>query len=177
MLKQVEMISKSQGMPDALWQGMKPSVRNRYAILQQTDKTTDELQKELYANVTKTMSSEELKDMSTVQQIATQIISWTSPWYLHFMRYDPAKAMKKIKCPVLALNGEKDIQVDAIMNLTAIQQRISENGNKNVTVKAYPNLNHLLQTCEKGTLAEYRQLEETISPEVLKDIMEWIKKQ
>ena len=74
MLKQVEMISKSQGMPDALWQGMKPSVRNRYAILQQTDKTTDELQKELYANVTKTMSSEELKDMSTVQQIATQII-------------------------------------------------------------------------------------------------------
>jgi len=59
------------------------------------------------------MSSEELKDMSTVQQIATQIISWTSPWYLHFMRYDPAKAMKKIKCPVLALNGEKDIQVDA----------------------------------------------------------------
>ncbi|MBS6526811.1 MAG: alpha/beta fold hydrolase [Bacteroides caccae] len=176
ILKQVEMISKSQGMPDALWQGMKPSVRNRYAILQQTDKTRDELQKELYANVTKTMSSEELKDMSTVQQIATQIISWTSPWYLHFMRYDPAKAMKKIKCPVLALNGEKDIQVDAIMNLTAIQQRISENGNKNVTVKAYPNLNHLLQTCEKGTLAEYRQLEETISPEVLKDITDWILK-
>lgn len=175
ILKQVEMISKSQGMPDALWQGMKPSVRNRYAILQQTDKTRDELQKELYANVTKTMSSEELKDMSTVQQIATQIISWTSPWYLHFMRYDPAKAMK-IKCPVLALNGEKDIQVDAIMNLTAIQQRISENGNKNVTVKAYPNLNHLLQTCEKGTLAEYRQLEETISPEVLKDITDWILK-
>ena len=151
-------------------------VRGDSLILQQTDKTRDELQKELYANVTKTMSSEELKDMSTVQQIATQIISWTSPWYLHFMRYDPAKAMKKIKCPVLALNGEKDIQVDAIMNLTAIQQRISENGNKNVTVKAYPNLNHLLQTCEKGTLAEYRQLEETISPEVLKDITDWILK-
>jgi len=47
---------------------------------------------------------------------------------------------EKGKCPVLALNGEKDIQVDATMNLTAIQQRISENGNKNVTVKAYPNL-------------------------------------
>ena len=45
MLKQVESISKSQGMPDAIWQGMKPSIRNRYAILQQTDKTTDELQK------------------------------------------------------------------------------------------------------------------------------------
>ena len=54
--------------------------------------------------------------------------------------------------------------------------RISENGNKNVTVKAYPNLNHLFQTCEKGTLAEYGQLEETISPEVLKDITDWILK-
>ena len=74
------------------------------------------------------------------------------------------------------MSGTRSKQVDAIMNLTAIQQRISENGNKNVTVKAYPNLNHLLQTCEKGTLAEYRQLEETISPEVLKDITDWILK-
>ena len=140
MLRQVELISKSQGMPDALWQGTKPSLRNRYAILQQADKTTDELQKELYADVTKTMSSEQLKDLNTVQQISAQIRSMTSPWYLHFMRYDPANALKNVKCPVLALNGEKDIQVDATMNLTAIQQRISENGNKNVTVKAYPNL-------------------------------------
>ena len=96
MLKQVELISKSQGMPDAVWQGMKPSIRNRYAILQQTDKTPEELQKELYADVTKTMSPEQLKDLNTIQQISAQISSMTSPWYLHFMRYDPAKAMKKI---------------------------------------------------------------------------------
>lgn len=177
MLRQVELISKSQGMPDALWESMKPSIRNRYAILQQTDKTTDELQKELYTDITQTMSPEQLKDLNTVQQISGQINSMTSPWYLHFMRYDPAESLRKIKCPVLALNGEKDIQVDAIMNLTSIQQRICENGNKNVTVKAYPNLNHLLQTCEKGTLAEYGQLEETISPEILKEMTEWILKQ
>ena len=177
MLKQVELISKSQGMPDAVWQGMKPSIRNRYAILQQTDKTPEELQKELYADVTKTMSPEQLKDLNTIQQLSAQISSMTSPWYLHFMRYDPAQDLKKLKCPVLALNGEKDIQVDAAMNLAAIQERITGNGNKNVTVKAYPNLNHLFQTCEKGTLAEYGQLEETINPEVLKDIIEWIRKQ
>lgn len=177
MLKQVELISKSQGMPDAVWQGMKPSIRNRYAILQQTDKTPEELQKELYADVTKTMSPEQLKDLNTIQQLSAQISSMTSPWYLHFIRYDPAQDLKKLKCPVLALNGEKDIQVDAAMNLAAIQERITGNGNKNVTVKAYPNLNHLFQTCEKGTLAEYGQLEETINPEVLKDIIEWIRKQ
>lgn len=145
--------------------------------VQQTDKTPEELQKELYADVTQTMSPEQLKDLNTIQQISAQISSMTSPWYLHFMRYDPAEDLKELKCPVLALNGEKDIQVDATMNLTAIQEKITGNGNKNVTIKAYPNLNHLFQTCEKGTLAEYGQLEETISPEVLKDIMEWIKKQ
>ena len=177
MLKQVELISKSQGMPDAVWQRMKPSIRNRYAILQQTDKTPEELQKELYADVTKTMSPEQLKDLNTIQQLSAQISSMTSPWYLHFMRYDPGQDLKKLKCPVLALNGKKDIQVDAVMNLTAIQKRITGNGNKNVTVKAYPNLNHLFQTCEKGTLTEYGQLEETINPEVLKDIIEWIRKQ
>lgn len=174
MLKQVELISKSQGMPDAMWPAMKPAIQHRYALLQQTDKTPEELQKELYADVTKTMSPEQLKDLNTAKQLSAQVNSMTSPWYLHFMRYDPTKDLKKIKCPVLALNGEKDIQVDAAMNLTAIKQRVSENGNKNVTVKAYPNLNHLFQTCKKGTLAEYGELEETFSPEVLKDMTEWI---
>ena len=177
MLKQVELISKSQGMPDPVWQTMKPSVRHRYSLLQQTAKSSDEIRKEVYADVTRTMSAEQLKNLNTVQQLSAQINSMTSPWYLHFMRYDPTASLKKIKCPVLALNGEKDIQVDADMNLTAIKQHISENGNKNVTIKAYPKLNHLFQTCEKGTLAEYGQLEETINPEVLKDMTEWIKKQ
>lgn len=177
MLKQVELISKSQGMPDPVWQTMKPSVRHRYSLLQQTDKSADEIRKEVYADVTRTMSAGQLKDLNTVQQLSAQINSMTSPWYLHFMRYDPTASLKKIKCPVLALNGEKDIQVDADMNLTAIRQHISENGNKNVTIKVYPKLNHLFQTCEKGTLAEYGQLEETINPEVLKDMTEWIKKQ
>lgn len=174
MLKQVELIFKSEGMPDANWQTTKPILQNRYAILQQTDKTTEELQNELYADVTKNIPPEQLKDVNTVQHLFNQINSMLTPWYLHFMRYDPTQDLKRIQCPVLALNGEKDIQVDATMNLKAIQQRIGENGNKNVTIKAYPKLNHLFQTCERGKLEEYAQLEETISPEVLKDMVEWI---
>lgn len=176
MLRQVELISKSQGMPDAIWQTMKPALRHRYAILQQKDKSPNTIKEELYADVTKTMTAEQLKDLNTVQQLSAQISSMTSPWYLDFMRYDPTEDLKRIKCPVLALNGEKDIQVDAAMNLVAIGQRISENGNKKVTTKMYPNLNHLFQTCQKGTLEEYGQLEETISPEVLMDMTEWILK-
>lgn len=169
---------KSNGMPDAVWQTMKPAIQHQYStVLRQTDKSVDEIRKELYANATQPMSPEQLKDLNIVNQITAQINSITTPWFLHLMRYDPAEGLKKIKCPVLALNGEKDIQVDAAMNLTAIRQIMADNGNKNVTIKAYPQLNHLFQTCRQGTLEEYRQLEETMSPEVLKDMMEWILKQ
>ena len=174
MLKQVEAISKSQGITDAMWQITKPVIRNRYNLLLQTNKTSEEIRNELYADVTKTMPPDALKDLNTIQRISAEINSMTSPWYLQFMRYDPTSDLKKIKCPVLALNGEKDVQVDATINLTAIRQRITENGNKKVTVKAYPNMNHLFQTCSTGSIAEYGQLEETISPEVLKDILKWI---
>lgn len=169
---------KSKGMPDAVWQTMKPAFQHQYSVvLRQTDKSVDEIRKELYANATQPMSPEQLKDLNIVKQITAQINSVTTPWFLHLMRYDPAEGLKKIKCPVLALNGEKDIQVDAAMNLTAIQQKISENGNKNVTIKTYPQLNHLFQTCQLGTIEEYRQLEETMSPEVLRDMTEWVLEQ
>lgn len=174
MLKQVELISKSRGMSDSTWQKIRPTIHARYALLRQPDKTTAELQKELYADATKTMSPEQLRDLRVTQRLSSEINSMTSPWYLHFMRYNPEDDMKKVKCPVLALNGEKDLQVDACMNLEAIRQRITENGNKNVTIKKYPKLNHLFQTCEKGVPEEYGQLEETINVEVLKDMTEWI---
>lgn len=178
LLTQTEAAFKSKGMPDAVWQTMKPALQHQYSVvLRQTDKSVDEIRKELYTNATKPMSPEQLKDLNMVQQITAQINSITTPWFLHLMRYDPTEDLKKIKCPVLALNGDKDIQVDAAMNLNAIQQKISGNGNKNVTIKTYPQLNHLFQTCQLGTLEEYRQLEETMNPEVLKDMTEWILEQ
>ena len=97
-----------------------------------------------------------------------------SPWYLHFMKNDPTHDLKKIKCPVLAVNGDKDIQVDADMNLKAVEDWVKSNGNKKVTTKKYPGLNHLFQPCKTCTIMEYGQLEETINPEVLKDMTEWI---
>lgn len=177
LLRQVELISKSQGMADDTWQAMKPSIQKRYAILQQTEKTPEVLRKELYAEITKVIPSGQLKDLNTIQQISAQIASITSPWYLHFLRYDPATDLQRVKCPVLALNGERDIQVDAAMNLESIRRHLIGSGNKRVTVKAYPHLNHLFQTCKKGTLGEYAELEETISLEVLQDVTAWILRQ
>lgn len=175
MLRQVESVFRTQGLTDSLWQVQKPIFRNRYTnILRQTNKTPTEIRKELYDDVEKTTPPDKLKDPNLMRQISIEADFMTSPWYLQFMKYDPTEDLRKIKCPVLALNGEKDIQVDAVINLNTIQQEVTKNGNKSVTVKIYPGLNHLFQTCRTCSHLEYGDLEETINPEVLKDITEWI---
>ncbi|MDH6342015.1 pimeloyl-ACP methyl ester carboxylesterase [Parabacteroides sp. PFB2-12] len=109
-------------------------------------------------------------------QEQTIIAQMTSESMLTLLRFDPLDYFKKITCPVLALNGDKDLQVIARPNLEGFKQ-ITANGNNQVTIKEYPGLNHLFQHATTGLPAEYSQIEETISPEVLKDMGEWILKQ
>lgn len=98
----------------------------------------------------------------------------TSPWYRTFIVTDPASYWNKVKCPVLALNGEKDLQVAADANLPAIEKAVRSGGNQKVTVIEFPGLNHLFQHCKTGLPAEYGEIEETFSPEVLKTMSDWI---
>jgi fermentation-respiration switch protein FrsA (DUF1100 family) len=107
-----------------------------------------------------------------VKALATQM---SSPWMQYFLRYDPAPTLEKVKCPVLALNGEKDLQVPPKENLSTISAALKKGGNKKVTVKEYPGLNHLFQECTTGSHNEYAMIEQTFSPEVLNDIVNWIK--
>ena len=94
------------------------------------------------------------------------------PWADWFANYDPSANIAATRCPVFALNGERDFQVISSLNLTAIQ-RLLPKSDKNL-IKEYPGLNHLFQHCTTGLMNEYRQIEETISPEVLSDSAKWI---
>ncbi len=94
------------------------------------------------------------------------------PWIDFFISYDPTEALKKIGCRVLALNGSNDVQVIASQNINALQKHVAS---ELLTTKIYPELNHLFQHSTTGMPNEYYQIEETISPEVLKDIVNWIK--
>lgn len=94
------------------------------------------------------------------------------PWIDFFISYDPTEALKKIGCRVLALNGSNDVQVIASQNISALQKHVVS---ELLTTKIYPELNHLFQHSNTGMPNEYYQIEETISPEVLKDIVNWIK--
>jgi len=106
--------------------------------------------------------------------VDNQVKTVDNKWFKFFLQYDPYSALVKLKCPVLALNGEKDLQVPAKPNLAAIEKALTEGGNKNFKTKEIPGLNHLFQTCETGAITEYAQIEETISPKVLDIILEWI---
>jgi uncharacterized protein len=116
--------------------------------------------------------SAELRDA----QIGTAITQLTSPWFRYFVNYDPATALRKVTCPVLALNGEKDLQVPPQQNLPAIRKALEEAGNKHFEADELPGLNHLFQTAKTGSVAEYSTIDETISPVALEKIAGWILK-
>jgi pimeloyl-ACP methyl ester carboxylesterase len=100
---------------------------------------------------------------------------YDKPWMRYFINYNPEQDLKKVKCPVLAINGEKDTQVDAKSNLSLIKQILTKNGSKDFEVKAIPGLNHLLQTAQTGDLSEYEKIDETMSPVAMKIMGDWIK--
>jgi fermentation-respiration switch protein FrsA (DUF1100 family) len=106
--------------------------------------------------------------------IDMQLQSVNNPWFRYFLSYDPRPALRRVKCPVLALNGEKDLQVPPKQNLPAVEKALNEGGNPNFKTMELENLNHLFQSCETGAISEYGQIEETISPEVLEIMAEWI---
>ncbi len=96
------------------------------------------------------------------------------PWYDYFFKMKPSEHWSQVHCPVLALQGEKDIQVEAKANLEAIVNALKKAKNDNVIVRTYPDMNHLFQTCDLCTIAEYKSIPTTIEPQVLEDIYRWI---
>ena len=108
--------------------------------------------------------------------LKSQIHVMLSPWFRSFLDYDPVPALQKTACPVLALNGEKDLQVPPKENLAKIQKALEDGGNKDFQTTEMPGLNHLFQHAPTGAPGEYGAIEETMAPEALKSISDWIAK-
>jgi pimeloyl-ACP methyl ester carboxylesterase len=92
------------------------------------------------------------------------------------LTYDPGPVLEQVHCPVLALAGERDVQVPPRENLRGIAAALRAGGNRNCTVKEVPKLNHLLQTCGTGAVSEYGKIEETLAPAALELIGDWVLK-
>lgn len=108
----------------------------------------------------------------TVEKYRQTVATMNQPWLNWFNDYDPTNDIRQIRCPVFALNGDRDCQVISTLCLPAFRQLLQPS--KKHLIKEYPSLNHLFQHCTTGLPDEYSQIEETISPEVLQDIAQWI---
>jgi uncharacterized protein len=176
MITQTEDIGRLSGMKES---ELKESVdidKRLYAVLRK-EKDNDTAEKKvlaLYKDVLEKKKTSAAEIEKEVNQLKLRFGAKTYTWFRYFLTTDPAKYWKEVKCPVLALNGEKDLQVAAHENLTAIQNALKSGGNESVKIVSFQGLNHLFQHCSTGLPFEYGTIEETFSPEVLKIIVDWI---
>ncbi|MBU4253857.1 MAG: alpha/beta hydrolase, partial [Acidobacteria bacterium] len=149
-----------------------------FSIMKKHEKAEDirtELQNSFNDDIKK-MSVEDREALgdNPQQKFDSEMEQILTPWFRFFLTYDPLPALRKVTCPVLAINGEKDLQVPPKENLAAIEGALKEAGNTDYTLKELPGLNHIFQKAETGSVSEYIKIEETINPEALKTIGDWI---
>lgn len=177
LMQQTYLVGKATGMSEKELEEASVSNTKVYNILK-TEKNLDTAKKQL-TTVLQAEFDQLPADQKPSQEeidaiVAQQLAVIASPWFQYFISYDPSLILKDVKCPVLVLNGEKDVQVPSKVNTQAIKNALEKGGNKKVTVVEFPNLNHLFQECITCTVDEYQQIEQTFSPVALKQITDWI---
>jgi pimeloyl-ACP methyl ester carboxylesterase len=178
LMLQQALIAKAEGMNPALLKENQQLNRDLFQLVNlHTDEKALNNAVEAYFEqhpINAQLLAETGQSLDEFQQtLRSQLLN---PWMRYFLRLDPQIALKKVTCPVLAINGSKDLQVPAEQNIPAIKAAVESNGNKHVTVEILPNLNHLFQTCKTGSPNEYATLEETFSTDALKVIAKWMNK-
>jgi uncharacterized protein len=176
---QMKLIAKASGESDSDIE-MSQKISKKVFEMVNKAQNTEILKSEMTDYLLKTIKENpeaKPKEMSAEDFIKIQVTTFTSPWMQYFLKYNPATSLEKVKCPVLAVNGAKDLQVPSKVNLDAIKKSLEKAGNKNITTIEFPNLNHLFQECTTGSPDEYAKIEQTFSPIALKEISNWILKQ
>ena len=177
LLLQQELVAKAAGAADAEIQKTREINLGAFEIVIKSasaEAAKSDLRNYLTAAIQKMPADGKPKGITDEEFITMQLNQVTAPWMYYFIRYDPSKALEKVKCPVLALNGEKDLQVPAKVNLPAIEKALKKGGNKQFTTKELPGLNHLFQECKTGAPTEYAGIDQTFSPVAMDLVAKWI---
>ncbi|RAR75698.1 alpha/beta hydrolase family protein [Flavobacterium aciduliphilum] len=180
LLIQQELIAKAEGATEEQVNENKAFNQKIFETIVNTpddEKLNKDLTNIFEEAIDKTPDVKYPEGMTKEQYIQSEIHQYTYTWMKYFIRLDPSLALEKVTCPVLALNGSKDLQVAPKENLEAIKNALAKAKNKNVTVIELPNLNHLFQECTTGAPSEYAKIEQTFSPTALTEILKWIQVQ
>lgn len=174
LLKQSALIAKADGESEKeIKKSHKLNLSIYEIINREPDNTKAAIEiRKVYDKSTKKLSKEEKKIADGQRDVMIQQI--TSNWFRYFLSFNPKDYLLKTHCAVLAINGGKDLQVPADEDLKAIEDYLKLANNKNYLIKKFDNLNHLFQNCKNGSPDEYVKIEETISPEVLGFMKDWI---
>lgn len=171
LLLQSELILKTAGVNEGQIAKTREFNKQTYALVRQ-EKDPAALQAKLSDLVQSSGMSASLPPAALQSQV--RLIA--SPWFRFFLDYDPLPALQKTMCPVLALNGEKDLQVAPKENLAKIQKALQDGGNKDFQTTELPGLNHLFQHCPTGSPTEYGGIQETMAPDALNAVSDWVLK-
>jgi uncharacterized protein len=177
ILSQGELISRAQGTDNETIVRNKAFTKEMFSVVNEEQNDTiarEKLRKLLKAEMANISEDEKQHSNFSEANLEPQIHGLLSPWMRFFLTYDPVPTLMNVKCPVLAINGEKDLQVPPEENLRAIEDALIAGVNENYTVKELPELYHLFQTAQTGSPTEYAKIEETISPDALELIGNWI---
>lgn len=120
------------------------------------------------------LGSEVLDGQDVKELAANGVVRLSSRWFRHFLIHDPATELAAVGCPVLALFGGKDVQVDPALNRPPIEKALRTAGHADSAVETFAACNHLFQTCATGAISEYDTIEETLAPVVLERITAWL---
>jgi len=171
LLLQSELILKTAGVNDGQIDRAREFNKQAYALVRQ-EKDSAALQAKLNHLVKSSAMSASLPP----EALESQLRLMATPWFLFYLDYNPLPALQKTLCPVLALNGEKDLQVSPKENLAKIQKALQDAGNKDFQTIELPGLNHLFQHAPAGSPNEYGEILETIAPEALNAVSDWVLK-
>ena len=171
-------VGRMRGMTEDQLENAKIENQKIYNLIK-ADENLAEVKKSLAAyfqsNIDKIPEAERPSQEEVDTTIKQEVDAIATPWLRYFITYNPKENLMKVKCPVLVLNGDRDIQVTAALNTNGIANALRESGNKKVTLQVFPGLNHLFQKCSTCTIEEYGHLDETFSTEVLQSMTNWLK--
>lgn len=177
LVRQSSDIMKAVGMSDDAAKYNAEAIR-RMCQISLSEPDTTALRKKLTAvadSLSAQLAVSDPATASSTKQAATRSIEMvSSPWFRYLLTLKPAETLRKVRVPVLAINGSLDLQVNAKENLPAIEKALRDGGNKDVTVQELPGLNHLFQNAKTGSPNEYATIEETMSPLAMKTVSDWI---
>jgi pimeloyl-ACP methyl ester carboxylesterase len=185
ILSQMESLNRARGVPeDRIARDMDLERRVFEVVRSDTgwEKVVGDLRKTIRADMGReaaNLPEDRQKLLPSIDSLADvrarqQIAAAKSRWFRHFIDFDPAAALSKVRCPVLALFGEKDMQVLPSVNREPMEVALRRAGNKDYSITVVAGANHLFQEAETGTPMEYATLKKEFLPGFLETISGWV---